>query len=447
MKKIDLTRRKFLGRTGTAALVLPLAAAIPAAIEATSPNRVEAAMEEDDQQQIPNRAITARTIGTGTATANMPIDGSDCSSAIQAAITSLGSGGGIVTIPWNDTNKNPTPPPTDNPQGPFCEYYLDIMANSYVAPNGKTAYYGVKLANNVRIQAAPGVVIKAMPTHNGDPISYERAYMFLCQAVNNVEFCNLRLVGERYTHDLSGSSTDEWCHGIQIIGAQHVTVRACIISDCTGDGICVGRYNGVDPSDIIICDVVCTGNRRQALSLTGGDTLQVYDSEFSNTYGTAPQNGIDIEPMGGANLSNITIDNCLIRNNSGDGIELNANGTATSVTNLTVQNCLLAENYWHGIAVHGSGTIDTGGIYGNAFYQNGNIGLSLADSPTNYTIGALNKDGNFTNNFANNNVGTYSYPNNTSSDVNGYVAGDDMHLGPDVIGSSSNVVRYNRFFS
>jgi len=269
----------------------------------------------------------------------------------------------------------------------------------------------------------------------------------LCQAVNNFEFCNLRLVGERYTHDLSGSSTDEWCHGIQIIGAQHVTVRACIISDCTGDGICVGRYNGVDPSDIIICDVVCTGNRRQALSLTGGDTLQVYDSEFSNTYGTAPQNGIDIEPMGGANLSNITIDNCLIRNNSGDGIELNANGTATSVTNLTVQNCLLAENYWHGIAVHGSGTIDTGGIYGNAFYQNGNIGLSLADSPTNYTIGALNKDGNFTNNFANNNVGTYSYPNNTSSDVNGYVAGDDMHLGPDVIGSSSNVVRYNRFFS
>src|SRR5690348_16630396 len=111
MKKIDLTRRKFLGRTGTAALVLPLAAAIPAAIEATSPNRVEAAMEEDDQQQIPNRAITARTIGTGTATANMPIDGSDCSSAIQAAIISLGSGGGVVTIPWNDTNKNPTPPP------------------------------------------------------------------------------------------------------------------------------------------------------------------------------------------------------------------------------------------------------------------------------------------------------------------------------------------------
>jgi len=432
MKKIDLTRRKFLGRTGTAALVLPLAAAIPAAIEATSPNRVEAAMEEDDQQQIPNRAITARTIGSSNQTVTLPASGSDCSSAIQSAInTASTGGGGVVTIPYKNDG--------------VC--YVDIMANSYVAPNGNTAYYAVTLASNVRIQADPGVVIKALPDHNGNPVNVQRAYMFLCQAVNNVEFCNLRLVGERYTHDLSGSSTDEWCHGIQIIGAQHVTVRACIISDCTGDGICVGRYNGVDPSDIIICDVVCTGNRRQALSLTGGDTLQVYDSEFSNTYGTAPQNGIDIEPMGGANLSNITIDNCLIRGNSGDGIELNANGTATSVTNLTVQNCLLAENYWHGIAVHGSGTIDTGGIYGNAFYQNGNIGLSLADSPTNYTIGALNKDGNFTNNFANNNVGTYSYPNNTSSDVNGYVAGDDMHLGPDVLGSSSNVVRYNRFFS
>jgi len=433
MNKIDLTRRKFLGRTGTAALAIPLAAAIPAAIEATSPNRVEAAMENDEQQTIPNRAITARTIGSLNQPVTLPASGSDCSSAIQSAInTASTGGGGVVTIPYKNDG--------------VC--YVDIMANTYVNPKGEDVYYAVKLANNVRLQAAPGVVIKALPNHGINPVNVPRAYILLCQDVNNVELCNLRLVGERYTHDFSSGGSHEWCHGIQINGdLQHVTVRACIISDCTGDGICVGRYNNADPSDIIICDVVCTGNRRQGLSLTGGDNLQVYDSEFSNTFGTAPQNGIDVEPMGGADLSNVTIENCLIRGNSGDGIELNANGTATSVSIFTVQNCLLAGNYWHGIAVHGSGAIDTGGIYGNAFYQNGNIGLSLADSPTNYIIGALNKDGNFTNNFANNNVGTYSYPNNTPSDVNGYVAGDDMHLGPDVLGSSSNVVRYNRFFT
>jgi hypothetical protein len=153
------------------------------------------------------------------------------------------------------------------------------------------------------------------------------------------------------------------------------------------------------------------------LSLTGGDSLLVYDSEFSNTYGTAPQNGIDIEPEGGADLSNVTIANCVISGNAGDGIQLNADGTSTSVINFTVTNCLIVENYWHGLAVQGSNAITTGYIYGNAFCQNGNVALMLWDTPTGYAVGAVNEGGNFTNTFSNNNVGTYSYPHGGQSDV------------------------------
>ncbi|HEU5406791.1 MAG TPA: twin-arginine translocation signal domain-containing protein, partial [Nitrospira sp.] len=154
MRKIDLSRRKFLGRTGTAALVLPLAAAIPAAIEATSPNRVEAAMENDEQQTIPNRATTARTIGTANQSVSLPASG-DCSGAIQNAINNASTqGGGIVTIPYQGDG--------------VCN--IDIMAKTYVNPKGQDVYYGVKLANNVRLQAAPGVVIKAMPNHGTNPV-------------------------------------------------------------------------------------------------------------------------------------------------------------------------------------------------------------------------------------------------------------------------------------
>src|SRR5690242_2345472 len=102
MRKADVSRRKFLGRAGTAALAVPLAAAIPAAMEVNSPKTVQAAMEEDDRQLIPNRTLPSRTIGSTTVTVTgLPTDGtSDASLVIQNAINSLPAGGGTVRIPW-----------------------------------------------------------------------------------------------------------------------------------------------------------------------------------------------------------------------------------------------------------------------------------------------------------------------------------------------------------
>ncbi|HET9790704.1 MAG TPA: twin-arginine translocation signal domain-containing protein, partial [Candidatus Angelobacter sp.] len=125
MRKADVSRRKFLGRAGTAALAVPLAAAIPAAIDATSPKTVEAASMEDDRQLIPNRTLPNRSIGSTIVTVTgLPLDEkSDASVAIQSAIDSLGAGGGTVIIPRHDTHKDSSG--NEKPGGPQCVYMLD----------------------------------------------------------------------------------------------------------------------------------------------------------------------------------------------------------------------------------------------------------------------------------------------------------------------------------
>lgn len=442
MKKLETSRRKFLGQSGSLALALPLAAAIPAAIEeVASPAKVEAATELDARQPIPNRTLPARSIGTAppvTVTGLDTTEQLDCSAAIQAAINSLGPNGGTVIIPWQQTaGKN------------RCIYMIDPQAN--VVVSGSTSY-GILLNSNVRLQFKPGVKLQAMTINRNPSKITDRAYMMYGVGVHDVEIANGWLVGERYTHIYSGLSTgtDEWCHGIQLLGVTGVTIRGTMISDCTGDGICIGSNSGTNPStassDVVLCDVVSTGNRRQGLSIAAGDSISVYDSEFSYTGGTAPGDGIDIEPQGADSVSNVTIDNCVLRGNASDGIQLHAVGT--SITNVNILDCLFTYNDWDGIAtqIGGSGVIDTGTVYGNAFFQNGHYGVELGSGTTNYTVGGPGSNGTWSNNFGNNRIQPASasihYPNPNQTNTYGYVVGADM-----LLDSSSNVVQWNSYFT
>lgn len=190
MKKLEISRRNFLGRSGSLALAFPLAA-LPAA-------KVKTASGDDIRQPIPNRTLPTRSIGTGKVTASLPTDGTtDCSAALQSAIDSLAeSGGGIVTIPWAQT-----PGGTNR-----CIYMIDPQANI-----SGSAYYGIMLKSNVRLQFKPGVRLQAM-TINRDPSKLtDRAYMMYGVGIHDVEIANGWLVGERYTHIYSGigTGTDE----------------------------------------------------------------------------------------------------------------------------------------------------------------------------------------------------------------------------------------------
>jgi parallel beta-helix repeat protein len=73
---------------------------------------------------------------------------------------------------------------------------------------------------------------------------------------------------------------------------------------------------------------------------------------FINTYGTAPQDGIDIEPDAGI-TQNITIQNCLIAYNKGNGVEMNAKPTTSAIIkNITVRNNFIHHNSYSGYIQH-----------------------------------------------------------------------------------------------
>ena len=440
MKTINTSRRKFLGQSGSLAIALPLAAAVPAAVEEiAAPKTVHAASADDIRQSIPNRTLPTLAIGSAKATvAGLPTMSSpnplmDCSGLIQATINGLGSAGGTVVIPWQ---KNPGS--TNQIGNNQCIY----MINSQASVTSSGVYYGVQLQSNVRIVCEPGVKLQAM-TINSDPTQLTtRAYMFYATQVHDVEIANCWLVGERYTHIYSSSTaTDEHCYGIALLGVTNVNIRATYISDCTGDGICIGNSGSTQTFNITLCDVVSTGNRRQALSITAGSSISVYDSEFSYTFGTAPGDGIDIEPDASADaVSNVTIENCVIRGNAGDGIQVNAH--AGSVTGVHVVNCLIDYNFYAGVSTANSNgfAADTGTVYGNAFFQNGWYGLQMGGTTTNYIVGGYSSGGYDSNSFANNGIhnGNITYPNSTPANTSGYVAGSDMTMSAGSLASSSN---------
>jgi hypothetical protein len=97
-----------------------------------------------------------------------------------------------------------------------------------------------------------------------------------------------------------------------------MTIRGPLnIEQSGGDGIIVNQCERVT-----ITDVNSDGNYRQGLSIIGAKDLLVERCNFSNTNGTGPSAGIDLEPDGvWWDLENITIRDCFAINNTGHGLQ------------------------------------------------------------------------------------------------------------------------------
>ena len=304
---------------------------------------------------------------------------SDDTSSFQQAIDALPDDGGTVHVPAGN-------------------YAIDATRN-------------IRLRSRMHLELAAGAALVAIAN------AADRAYVVLIQDATDVEVSGGSIRGERARHL---GSTGEWGHGLTVRGASRVSIHDIRISDCWGDGISIGANPSrpgrpVAPSeDVVVSRVACTGNRRQGLTIGRSRRVQVLDSEFSNTYGTPPAAGIDVEPDSGDPPDNtgardVLILRCRVHDNHGPGIqvfkrtrgvrieqcELHDNGNCgvlvVSANDTTILSNRMRGNRHQDVEVRGgsSGLL----VRGNRFDAGRpwTRSIRVASDSTNVTLGADNR--------------------------------------------------------
>jgi parallel beta-helix repeat protein len=128
----------------------------------------------------------------------------------------------------------------------------------------------------------------------------------------------------------------------------------------------------------VIERVRCVGNRRQGLTIGRSRNVRVYDSEFTDTGGTLPGAGIDVEPDAGDVARDILIARCVARGNEGPGIVL-----YKRVSDATVRDCLVESNRGYGVLALGASNCV---IEDNRIRLNGLAGIGVRPGTQELTI-------------------------------------------------------------
>lgn len=161
------------------------------------------------------------------------------------------------------------------------------------------------------------------------------AYNIIHLKENNVIIHGVTIVGDR--DENKNTIGGEWGHGILLEGSKNAHISNCHISKCYGDGIYL-----IDFKKLTINNTTVDRNRRNGISLIRGNDAKLTNCTFSNTYGTAPESGIDIEPNPSrgklvGNLENIVLKDCTSFKNKIAGYNLSAGTIGTG--NIKLINC------------------------------------------------------------------------------------------------------------
>jgi polygalacturonase len=269
----------------------------------------------------------------------------DDTAAFQAAFNALPSSGGTVTVP-NGTYKI-------------------------------NALVGISMPSHSRLSMAASAELSAIPN------DAQRSWVVKVWNVNNVEIVGGQIVGERVGHT---GTTGEWGYGIDLEGANTVSVHDIELSNCWGDGIVVSATGSgstaVLSKGVTINRVTSTNNRRQGLTIGPSQQVYVVNSSFTHSNGIAPQAGIDIEPATQGSTSQVRIENSVLSNNVGNGLEMHANVSGVVLTASTAEN-----NQGYGVFDDGA---DSTQITSNLLSENYLFGVDMAGTTNNVQIDSNN---------------------------------------------------------
>lgn len=196
---------------------------------------------------------------------------------------------------------------------------------------GKYKFGGIVLTDNQKLIMSPSVLLVALANNQAN------SRVIWAFGRDNVTISGGQIVGERKIH--TGNS-GEWGHGIEISGCTNVYISDVEVSQCWGDGIYLGFYDGpnVSSNGVTIENCNLHDNRRNNLSITDVSNVTIRNCQFNNANGTAPQYGIDIEPNRNRTCSNVTISDSTFKGNAGGTIQILGQLNA-HVKGVTIKNC------------------------------------------------------------------------------------------------------------
>ena len=117
----------------------------------------------------------------------------------------------------------------------------------------------------------------------------------------------------------------EWRMVLTFTSCTNILVEGLTLASSGGDGIYLGVSNKDQPycKDVVIRDVVCDDNYRQGISVISAENLLIENCRLTNTSGTGPAAGIDLEPNHESErLVNCVIRNCYVAGNEGAGLQV-----------------------------------------------------------------------------------------------------------------------------
>jgi Secretion system C-terminal sorting domain/Right handed beta helix region len=146
-------------------------------------------------------------------------------------------------------------------------------------------------------------------------------------------------------------NNSEFRHCLNLTSCTDFSIFGLTFRDSGGDGIYVGGEEGFGIigycNNILIEDVKCINNYRQGMSICSAQNMTVRHSSFSDTIGTLPEAGIDVEPYQiTQRIVNLNIENCSFTNNGWSGIALalfEMNNTSLPVS-IKVKDCYFKNN-------------------------------------------------------------------------------------------------------
>ncbi|MBI5684764.1 MAG: right-handed parallel beta-helix repeat-containing protein [Verrucomicrobia bacterium] len=181
----------------------------------------------------------------------------------------------------------------------------------------------LKLASHQEIVFEKGVVVQAKRGVFKEP----NASLFSASSKTNITLTGYGATLKMWKQDYDDKTQyqhAEWRHVLCFHSCARVRVTGLTLADSGGDGIYLGvARRGVPCSDVVIRDVTCVNNYRQGISVISARNLLIENCVLKDTWGTAPEAGIDFEPNHESEeLTNCVMRNCVSENNRGDAYVL-----------------------------------------------------------------------------------------------------------------------------